>query len=176
MLSSINMEPLRLGLPSNESSRQQGNRGAQTDGKGKESLGPGAVSSESLGLEDKLSAIKTSDQFSVEESSTNGESQQGESSVATAGAGEGSKELLDIKQSEAIGELQDLFQKRADEIEGVFTIETRTASHQKVQVPYLPSERENGDLGGTSSRDEIPIAYRSYIKRYFEMIRQKAIE
>ena len=173
MLSSMNMEPPQLGPSSEQGSRQQAEEGTQAPGEGQEV--PGAESSadgaEASG--EQASSKEIGEQFSVEEGAAEGEQQQGESSVATAGAGEGSKELAEAKREEAMGELTKLFQQRAEEIQGEFTIETGSA-RQEARTPYSPRESGHRDPGAVLSRDEIPIAYRSYVQRYFQTIRQKA--
>ena len=173
MLSSMNMEPPQLGPSSEQGSGQQAQEGTQAPGKGQEV--PGAESS-AEGAEasgEQASSKEIGEQFSVEEGAAEGEQQQGERSVATAGAGEGSKELAEAKREEAMGELTKLFQQRAEEIQGEFTIETGSA-RQAARTPYSPRESGHRDPGAVLSRDEIPIAYRSYVQRYFQTIRQKA--
>ena len=173
MLSSMNMEPPQLGPSSEQGSGQQAEQGTQAPGQGQEV--PGAESS-AEGAEasgEQASSKEIGEQFSVEEGAAEGEQQQGESSVATAGAGEGSKELAEAKREEAMGQLTKLFQQRAEEIQGEFTIETGSA-RQAARTPYSPRESGHRDPGAVLSRDEIPIAYRSYVQRYFQTIRQKA--
>ena len=175
MLSSMNMEPPQLGPSSEKGTGQQAEEGTQAPGEGQEV--PGAESSEE-GTEasgEQASSKEIGEQFSVEEGAAEGEQQQGESSVATAGTGEGSKEFAEAKRAEAMGKLTELFQQRAEEIEGEFTIETGSA-RQVARTPYSPRESGHRDPGAVLSRDEIPIAYRSYVQRYFQTIRQKAAQ
>ncbi len=175
MLSSMNMEPPQLGPSSDKGSGQQAEEGTQAPGEGQEV--PGAEASEE-GAEasgEQASSKEIGEQFSVEEGAAEGEQRQGESSVATAGTGEGSKEFAEAQRAEAMGKLTELFQQRAEEIEGEFTIETGSA-REVARTPYSPRESGHRDPGAVLSRDEIPIAYRSYVQRYFQTIQQKAAE
>ena len=173
MLSSMNMEPPQMGPSSEQGSGQKAEEGAQAPGEGQEV--PGAESSQE-GAEasgEQASSKEIGEQFSVEEGAAEGEQQQGETSVATAGSGEGSKEMAEARREEAMGELTELYQQRAEEIEGEFTIETGSA-RQAARTPYSPNESGHRDPGAVLSRDEIPIAYRSYVQRYFQTVREKA--
>ena len=175
MLSAMNMEPPQLGPSSEPSSGQQGEQGTQAPAEGQEVPGAESASSEAETSGEQASSKEIGEQFSVEEGSAEGEQQQGESSVATAGTGEGSKEFAEAKRNEAMGALTVLFQQRAEEVKGEFTIETGSA-RQTARTPYSPRESGHRDPGAVLSRDEIPIAYRSYVQRYFETIRQEAAE
>ena len=173
MLSSMNVEPPQLGPSSDQGSQQQAR--ATAAGEGREVPGAESPSEGAEASGEQASSKEIGEQFSVEEGSAEGEQQQGESSVATAGAGEGSKELAEAKQNEAMGELTALFQQRAEEVQGEFTIETGSA-RQAARTPYSPGESGHRDPGAVLSRDEISIAYRSYVQRYFQTIRQKAAQ
>ena len=174
MLASMNMDPPQLGPSSDSNPGKQNGSEMQTAGEGQET--PGAESTQDDGTSsDQDSSGEVGEQFSVEEGSNEGEQQQGESSVATAGTGEGSKEFVNTKHDEELGALTELFQQRAKEVKGEFTIESRSAQ-QKVRTPYSPSLNKHRDKGTVLSRDEIPIDYHTYVQRYFEMIRQKAAE
>ena len=175
MLSAMNMEPPQLGPSSEPSSGQQGEQGTQAPGEGQEVPGAESASNEAEASGEQASSNEIGEQFSVEEGSAEGEQQQGETSVATAGTGEGSKEFTEAKRNEAMGALTELFQQRAEEVRGEFTIETGSA-RQAARTPYSPRESGHRDPGAVLSRDEIPIAYRSYVQRYFETIRRKAAE
>ena len=61
--------------------------------------------------------------------------------------------------------------QRAENIKGDVTIETRLAE-QNASVPYNQRSTSHADRGGAISRDEIPAAFRTYIKNYFEALRK----
>jgi hypothetical protein len=92
---------------------------------------------------------------------------------SSAGSNDGDKSLSESAQLEAMGELSELYQKRAEDMSGEVLIETQAAP-QQLQTPYTPTAAGHRDLGGQVSRDEIPFAYRQYVQKYFEALRQKS--
>jgi hypothetical protein len=93
--------------------------------------------------------------------------------TASAGNNEGSKAFEEEAQlAEAMGRLEELYSRRAEEIKGEVMIETDTA-RQSARTPYQPTAAGHEDRGGTVSRDAIPLAYQPYIKSYFENLRTK---
>jgi hypothetical protein len=103
-----------------------------------------------------------------------GNEQPGQGQPASAAGGnDGSKESDDDPQvAEAMGRLEELYSRRAEELKGEVMIETETAK-QSARTPYQVKAAGHEDLGGTVSRDAIPLAYQSYIKSYFENLRTK---
>jgi hypothetical protein len=103
-----------------------------------------------------------------------GQDQSGEGPpTASSGDNEGNKDLADDPQvAEAMGRLEELYIRRAEDIRGEVMIETETAK-QSARTPYQPKAAGHQDLGGTVSRDAIPLAYQAYIKSYFENLRTK---
>ncbi|MDA1314409.1 MAG: hypothetical protein O2968_13805 [Acidobacteria bacterium] len=92
---------------------------------------------------------------------------------SSAGSNDGSKNLAESAQLAAMGELSELYQQRAEDMSGEVLIETQAAP-QQLQTPYTPTSAGHRDLGGQVSRDEIPFAYRQYVQKYFEALRQKS--
>ena len=93
---------------------------------------------------------------------------QAETQVGTAGQGDGSKQISPFTDPALqFSELAELYQRRADEIRGAFTIEAGS-SRQSARTPYLPKEASHHGAAGAVSRDEIPTRYRPYIKEYFK--------
>ncbi len=97
---------------------------------------------------------------------------QQEAGSAAAGTAEGSKQILEAEQLEAMGEISKLFQKRAEEMSGEVLIETESAHRQALRTPYQPTDSTHGDRGGIVGRDEVPLAYRDFIQAYFENLRK----
>ena len=87
--------------------------------------------------------------------------------------GDGSKEFEEAEQLGVFGELEDLYMQRAERMKGDVTIETRLAE-QSASVPYNQRLTSHTDTGSAISRDEIPAAFRTYIKNYFETLRGNA--
>ena len=73
---------------------------------------------------------------------------------------------------QALGELSELYSRRAEEMSGEVLIETE-AGPQELQTPYSPSEAGHRDPGGVIRRDQIPHAYRHFIQKYFEALQEK---
>jgi hypothetical protein len=93
--------------------------------------------------------------------------------ASAAGSNDGSKEAAEQAEiEEAMGRLEELYSRRAEEMRGEVMIETEKAQ-QSARTPYQPKAAGHQDLGGTVSRDAIPLAYQSYIKSYFENLRTK---
>ena len=114
---------------------------------------------------------------SLQESAQAGAGTQGseagnqQPNVAAAGTADGSKELQEAARLEAMGEINRLYQQRAEEIRGQVLIETDKAKHD-LQTPYQPSDAQHRNSGGAASRDEVPLAYRTFIQTYFDNLKQ----
>jgi hypothetical protein len=104
----------------------------------------------------------------------NNSDQPGEGQPSSAAGGnDGSKDAAEQAAiEEAMGKLEELYSRRAEEMKGEVMIETETAQ-QSARTPYQPQDSGHQDLGGTVSRDAIPLAYQAYIKSYFENLRTK---
>ena len=92
--------------------------------------------------------------------------------TSSAGSNDGSKELAAAALDQALGELSELYSRRAEEMSGEVLIETE-AGPQELQTPYSPSEAGHRDPGGVIRRDQIPHAYRHFIQKYFEALQEK---
>ena len=173
MMSKLNMEEQSQGQPSEQGTESENKQASDTPGKGQEAAGSETGSEEGGPSESEGGqADAASGQISMEEGSSEASEQQSETSIATAGTGEGSKELREAEQAQVMGELSELYQQRAEEITGEFTIETGSA-RQTARTPYVPRQSGHLDRGSALSRDEIPLAYRAYIKEYFKQVRQE---
>ena len=173
MMSKLNMEEQAAGQSSEQGKQSESEQASDTPGKGQEAAGSETGSEEGSQSESEGGqADAAADQISMEEGSSEASEQQSETSIATAGTGEGSKELREAEQAEVMGELSELYQQRAEEITGEFTIETQSA-RQTARTPYAPRQSGHLDRGSALSRDEIPLAYRAYIKEYFKQVRQE---
>ena len=172
MLSKLNMDEQQGGQPSEQGSESQSEQASETPGQGQEAAGSETGEEGSQAESEGGQADAASDQISMEEGDSESSEQQSDTSIATAGSGEGSKELREAEQAEVMGELSELYQQRAEEITGEFMIETESAQ-QTARTPYAPRQSGHLDRGAALSRDEIPLAYRAYIKEYFKQVRQE---
>ncbi len=101
---------------------------------------------------------------------TDGQTSGGENASA-AGSSDGDKTLAEARQLEAFGALEELYMERAENIVGEVTIET-TLAEQSASVPYTHTDVPSSEGSGVVTRDEVPAAYRTYVRNYFEALRE----
>ena len=175
MLSKMNMEPPKG--PQSQQAESDSNADAESSGEKAEasegSAQGGASESGEAKMEGGESGQPSSQQIAQGEGGDSSE-QAGEGQPASAAGGnDGSKDAAaQAKVEQAMGRLEELYSRRAEEMHGEVMIETETAK-QSAHTPYQPKAAGHQDLGGTVSRDAIPLAYQSYIKSYFENLRTK---
>jgi hypothetical protein len=175
MLSKMNMEPPKG--PQSQQAESDSNTNAESSGEKTEasegSAQGGASDSGEAKMEGGESGQPSSQQITQGDGGDSSE-QAGEGQPASAAGGnDGSKDAAaQAKIEQAMGRLEELYSRRAEEMRGEVMIETETAK-QSARTPYQPTAAGHQDLGGTVSRDAIPLAYQSYIKSYFENLRTK---
>jgi hypothetical protein len=174
MLAKMNMEPPKG--PPGEKAESDSSSAESSGEKAEASEGTaqgGASESGEAQMEGGESGQPSSQQVAQGEGGNNSE-QPGEGQPASAAGGnDGSKDAAEQAAIEqAMGRLEELYSRRAEEMRGEVMIETETA-RQSARTPYEPKAAGHEDLGGTVSRDAIPLAYQSYIKSYFENLRTK---
>jgi hypothetical protein len=174
MLAKMNMEPPKG--PPGEKAESDSSSAESSGEKAEASEGTaqgGASESGEAQMEGGESGQPSSQQIAQGEGGNNSE-QPGEGQPASAAGGnDGSKDAAEQAAiDQAMGRLEELYSRRAEEMRGEVMIETETA-RQSARTPYEPKAAGHEDLGGTVSRDAIPLAYQSYIKSYFENLRTK---
>ena len=171
MLSSLNPETSARESPdpsgAEENSEQQSEAAAQEGGEGEESA-ENASESQSGGAASPENPQELTQGEGNSQSSSS--SPEGET-ASSSGSNEGSKALSESEKLQVMGELEEFYQQRADDMIGEVQIEIRSAL-QQLQTPYAPTAATHRDRGGLVSRDQIPHAYRGYIRRYFEGLRR----
>ena len=177
MLSSMKMDPPSGSQPGEPSAQESGQsspaEGAPT---GQEAGGEASQAGENAGESEGSggAAPEAPQELTQGESGSESSGAPPEGSMSSsAGSNDGDKSLSESAQLEAMGELSELYQKRAEDMSGEVLIETQAAP-QQLQTPYTPTAAGHRDLGGQVSRDEIPFAYRQYVQKYFEALRQKS--
>ena len=171
-----------LDVASTESGEPGDNEGEgeQSDQEGSEEGEPGEGESDMPGEEASSAEMEGGEPTDQAGDSSESPGEGGEDSneqpgtgenASAAGSNEGSKELAEAQQAEAIGELEELFMERAENMTGEVTIETHSAE-QSSSVPFNSRTTTHSDRGGDVSRDEIPAEYRTYIQNYFETLRK----
>ncbi len=175
MIETLDMASTESGEPGDNEGEgeQSGEEGSESGEPGEgESDMPGeqASSAEMEGGEPTDQAGESSEAPGEGGEDSNEQPGSGENASA-AGSNDGSKELAEAQQEEAMGELEELFMERAENMTGEVTIETHSAE-QSSSVPFNNRTTTHSDRGGDVSRDEIPAAYRTYIQNYFEILRK----
>jgi hypothetical protein len=86
---------------------------------------------------------------------------------------EGIKEIIRAEQLEAMGKLDAIFGKRAQNIAGEFTAEA-TQGPQQLKTNYQQRSADHIDVHAKAERDEVPVAFQDYVQRYFELVKDAA--
>lgn len=144
--------------------QQQGNEGRQ--GRQGDSRGmPGAQ-----GRGDRQ---QDGDQQSAE-SMQRGEGQdarQSREARSGIGSNDGDKSVHEAEQLAAMGKISEILGKRSEALTGEISVEV-TSGDQRLRTAYSRQSASHADAGGEISRDEIPLAYHSFVERYFEQVRK----
>jgi len=87
------------------------------------------------------------------------------------GKEDGLKQAREAEQLAAMGKISELFGRRQATLTGEVTIEVASGD-QKLRTPYSEQQARHAEAGGEIHRDEVPLLYHDYIRRYFEQIRR----
>lgn len=90
-----------------------------------------------------------------------------------AGSTDGSKDVELARQLEAMGKLSEIIGRRAENITGEVMVEVRSGD-QRLRTAYSETNAAHRTAGGEIHRDEVPLALRHYVQRYFEEVRKEA--
>jgi hypothetical protein len=101
-----------------------------------------------------------------------GQSQSEKLQGTGAGSNEGSKEIRAAEQLEAMGKLDRVFGKRAENVSGEMTVEAPPGA-QKLSTPYAQRTAEHSSVETTAMRDEVPVAFEDYVQHYYALLRQE---
>ncbi|MCX7603447.1 MAG: hypothetical protein N2036_05150 [Bryobacteraceae bacterium] len=88
------------------------------------------------------------------------------------GREEGRKELELAEQLEAMGRLDELIGKRAQNVQGEVMVEVTHSKNQSLRTPYAPRTGNRTDAGTELGRDEVPLHLQPYVQRYYEQVRK----
>lgn len=99
-----------------------------------------------------------------------------QSASAKPGSGmghqDGSKDLKDAEQMNAMGKLSEIIGKRSANVTGEMTIEPQNGP-QQLKTGYTHSSARHGEASGDINRDEVPLALQSYVQQYYEQVRKQ---
>lgn len=104
-----------------------------------------------------------------------GESEASREGRSGIGREEGSKELREAEQLAAMGKISELIGRRSQTLTGEVMVEV-TSGKQQLRTAYSQQQAAHAEAGGEIHRDEIPLAYQSYVERYFEQVHKLAAE
>jgi hypothetical protein len=96
-----------------------------------------------------------------------------EDSKSGMGKSDGDKSIKEAEQLAAMGKISEIFGKRAQQLTGEITVEV-SSGKQHLKTAYTDRKAAHADTGAETARDEIPLIYQSYIKRYFEEVHKTA--
>lgn len=94
-----------------------------------------------------------------------------DASKSGMGQSDGDKAIKDAEQLAAMGKISEILGKRAQQLTGEMTVEV-SSGKQHLKTAWTERKALHADSGGDINRDEIPLAYQSYVQRYFEEVRK----
>ena len=141
--------------------QQQGQQGKQ-QGEGQ----PGA---------DQQSGEKNGEKTAGNKSKAGEKSDRPGDQNAKSGVGQqdGDKALREAQQLAAMGKISEIFGKRAQQLTGEMSVEV-SSGKQQLKTQWSERKALHADTGAETNRNEIPLAYQSYVQRYFEEVRKSA--
>ena len=104
-----------------------------------------------------------------------GESEASREGRSGIGREEGSKELREAEQLATMDKISELIGRRSQTLTGEVMVEV-TSGKQQLRTAYSQQAAAHAEAGGEIHRDEIPLAYQSYVERYFQQVHKLASE
>ena len=93
-------------------------------------------------------------------------------SKSGVGSQDGDKEAKMAEQVKAMGKISELIGKRSATVTGEMMVEVASGK-QQLKTQYSNQQAAHSGAGGDVDRDEVPLAYQAYVRRYFEEIRKQ---
>jgi hypothetical protein len=148
-----------------QNARQQQQQGMQSQGK---QQGEGQPNADQQG--DSQNGEKVAgDKSKAGEKS--GDKPGDQNSKSGMGSQDGEKALREAQQLAAMGKLSEILGKRAQQVTGEMSVEV-SSGKQQLKTQWSERKALHADTGAETNRNEIPLAYQSYIQRYFEEVRK----
>lgn len=97
--------------------------------------------------------------------------QKGSDAHSGVGQQDGDKDLKNAEQLKAMGKLAEIIGKRSSELTGDMTVET-SSGKQQLKTGYSNRLGQHSDSGGEINHNQVPLAYRSYVRNYMEHVRR----
>lgn len=151
--------------PNREGPMSQG--GTQTKGKGQ---GDGESKDNAEGEKGNEAGDNASGDRS-KAGDKDGDQPGGQNSKTGMGKQDGEKAIREAEQVAAMGKISEIFGKRAQQLTGEMTVEV-SSGKQGLKTAWSERSAGHSNAGGEIGRDEVPLAYQTYVQRYFEEIRK----
>jgi hypothetical protein len=148
-----------------QSAKQQQQQGMQSQGK---QQGEGQPSADQQG--DSQNGEKMAGDKS-KSGEKNGDRPGDQNSKSGMGSQDGEKAIREAQQLAAMGKLSEILGKRAQQVTGEMSVEV-SSGKQQLKTQWSERKALHADTGAETNRNEIPLAYQSYIQRYFEEVRK----
>ena len=88
-----------------------------------------------------------------------------------AGQDEGKKDIEKAEALQAMGELTELLSERSAAISGDMLVEVGNTK-QQLKTAMTQQKAGHTDAGGEIHRDQVPLAYQTFVDRYFQEVRK----
>ena len=111
-------------------------------------------------------------QSSQNRSSASSDHPGGDQAKSGIGRQDGSKELKESEEKQAMGKLAQIIGKRSQDVSGEMMVEVPSGK-QELRTAYSGKLAQHSDTGGEINRDEIPLAFQEYIREYMERIHRE---
>jgi hypothetical protein len=94
-----------------------------------------------------------------------------EDAKSGAGQDDGKKDIEKVKALEAMGKMSELLGERSAAISGEVMVEVGTTK-QQLKTAMTQQKAGHTDAGGEIHRDQVPLAYQTFVERYFQEVRK----
>lgn len=162
LMNKMKSEPQKGGSKGGEKQQAKQNKGDQSKEKGEKSEGDPQSESDQQG-----------DQGDPKDAKQSNAPGQKTSEEAKSGAGQddGKKEILNAKELEAMGKMSELLAERSAAISGDMLVEVGSTD-QQLKTAMTQQKAGHTDAGGEIHRDQVPLAYQTFVDRYFQEVRK----
>ena len=154
--------PQKGGQKGGEKQQAKQNKGDQSKEKGEKAEGDPKSESDQQG-----------DQGDPKDAKQSNAPGQKTSEEAKSGAGQddGKKDILNAKELEAMGKMSELLAERSAAISGDMLVEVGSTD-QQLKTAMTQQKAGHTDAGGEIHRDQVPLAYQTFVDRYFQEVRK----
>jgi hypothetical protein len=156
------------GQPSGNARQQPSQKGMQS--KGSPSSSDQQQSSNQQGDQD-MQDSDPSQSAQGKPGDRNSQSASNQENKSGMGKQDGDKDVKLAEQLAAMGKISEIIGKRNANLQGEVMVEVNS-SKQTLKTQYSERNARHAEAGGEIHRDEIPLAYHSYVQRYFDEVRK----